>query len=242
MSRLATLGIRKEAKNKWERRVPLVPVAVKKLTQDGVKVLVQPSRNRIFPDEAFKAVNNYLIMQGRGHHIRGFIRCRYHYRYDLIIMMAGVKEVPTSQLIPNKTYMFFSHTHKGQTYNMPMLKDLLDKKITLLDYELLKDTHSKRLVQFSRFAGYAGMIDGLHSLGKFFQLVTLGIRLLGLGLASPFLAIGMSYMYRNLGDARLDVLRSGMVITDDGFPKELGPMTFVFTGLGISASMFNFQY
>jgi alpha-aminoadipic semialdehyde synthase len=53
-----------------------------------------------------------------------------------------------------------------------------------------------------------------------------------LGLASPFLATGMSYMYRNLGDARLDVIRSGMVIRDDGFPKELGPMTFIFTGGG----------
>jgi alpha-aminoadipic semialdehyde synthase len=48
---------------------------------------------------------------------------------------------------------------------MPMLQSILDKKITLLDYELLKDKNSRRLVQFSRFAGYAGMIDGLHSLG-----------------------------------------------------------------------------
>jgi alpha-aminoadipic semialdehyde synthase len=60
--------------------------------------------------------------------------------------------------------MFFSHTHKGQPYNMPMLQNILDKKITLLDYELLKDG-SGRLVQFSKFAGYAGMIDGLHALG-----------------------------------------------------------------------------
>lgn len=67
--------------------------------------------------------------------------------------------------MPDKTYMFFSHTHKGQSYNMPMLQNILDKNITLLDYELLKDQDSRRLVQFSRFAGYAGMIDGLHSLG-----------------------------------------------------------------------------
>jgi hypothetical protein len=67
------------------------------------------------------------------------------------------------------------------------------------------------------------MVDGLHSLGR---------RLLGLGYGSPFLAIGMSYMYRCLADARLDVVRSGLVIQDDGLPKELGPMTFVFTGNG----------
>ena len=57
-------------------------------------------------------------------------------------------------------------------------------------------------------------------------------RLLALGYGTPFLAIGMSYMYRNLADARLDVIRSGLVIQDDGLPKELGPMTFVFTGDG----------
>lgn len=67
------------------------------------------------------------------------------------------------------------------------------------------------------------MVDGLHSMSR---------RLLALGYGSPFLAIGMSYMYRCLADARLDVIRSGLVIQDDGLPKELGPMTFVFTGDG----------
>lgn len=40
---------------------------------------------------------------------------------------------------------------------MPMLKAVMDKKIRLLDYELLTDEHGKRLVQFSKFAGYAGI-------------------------------------------------------------------------------------
>lgn len=61
---------------------------------------------------------------------------------------------------------------------------------------------------------------------------SLARRLLALGYGSPFSAIGMSYMYRCLADARLDVVRSGLVIQDDGLPKELGPMTFVFTGDG----------
>lgn len=42
-------------------------------------------------------------------------------------VILGVKEVPMKDLLPGKTYMFFSHTHKGQSYNMPMLKDILDK-------------------------------------------------------------------------------------------------------------------
>ena len=42
----------------------------------------------------------------------------------------------------------------------------------------------------------------------------------------------MSYMYRAVADARLDVTRTGMVIADDGIPRELGPMIFVITGSG----------
>ncbi len=61
---------------------------------------------------------------------------------------------------------------------MPMLKDILEKRIRLLDYELMTDAENRRLVLFSRFAGYAGMIDGLHGLGQ---------RLLGQGIGTPFL-------------------------------------------------------
>jgi hypothetical protein len=49
-------------------------------------------------------------------------------------------------LLPGKTYMFFSHTHKGQSYNMPMLKDILDKVIQLtvdLDTKLNVARHRK---------------------------------------------------------------------------------------------------
>jgi alpha-aminoadipic semialdehyde synthase len=131
--------------------------------------------------------------------------------------------VPLPDLIPNKTYMFFSHTHKGQPYNMGLLKTVMDKKIRLLDYELLTEANGKRLVQFSRFAGYAGMVDGLHSLGH---------RLLARGYGNPFLAIGMSFMYRCVADARLDITRTGMVLMDEGLPRALGPMIFVITGNG----------
>ncbi len=67
------------------------------------------------------------------------------------------------------------------------------------------------------------MVDGLHSFAR---------TLLAKGYGTPFLAMGMSYMYRNLADARLDVMRSGLVIQDEGLPKELGPLTFIFTGDG----------
>ncbi|HLA99752.1 MAG TPA: hypothetical protein VJO14_00075 [Bacteroidota bacterium] len=50
---------------------------------------------------------------------------------------------------------------RKETKDMPMLREVLDRKITLFDYELVKDARDKRLVFFGRFAGYAGMIDTL---------------------------------------------------------------------------------
>lgn len=68
--------------------------------------------------------------------------------------------------------MFFSHTHKAQKHNMPMLKAVLDKvsrdlhlrrfnsfraqNISLMDYELLVNDQGQRLVAFGKHAGYSG--------------------------------------------------------------------------------------
>ncbi|KAI8929038.1 Saccharopine dehydrogenase-domain-containing protein [Entophlyctis helioformis] len=205
--RRLAIGIRREGKNRWERRVPLVPEHVERLTKElGVKVFVQPSTKRVIPDEKYREAGAVI-----------------HEDLSVADVILGVKEVPTNQMIPGKTYIYFSHTHKGQTYNMPMLQGILDRKIRLVDYELMTNEHGRRLVQFSKFAGYAGMIDGFHALGH---------RLLALGYGNPFLAVGMSYMYRALADARLDITRTGQVIMDDGLPTALGPMTFVFIGDG----------
>ncbi|KAJ3014640.1 UNVERIFIED_CONTAM: hypothetical protein HDU68_000188 [Siphonaria sp. JEL0065] len=202
-----TLGIRREDKNHWERRVPLLPEHVERLVDDlGAKVIIQPSMKRVVPDDKYLEVGA-IVQEDLS-------------QADVII---GVKEVPIKDLIPEKTYLFFSHTYKGQKYNMPMLKSIMDKKIRLIDYELMKDDQGKRLVQFSRFAGYAGFMDGLNGLGH---------KLLSMGYGSPFLACGLSYMYRCVADARLDLVRTGQVIMDDGLPREFGPMVFVFTGNG----------
>ena len=60
---------------------------------------------------------------------------------DLII---GVKEVNLEDLIPNKSYMFFSHTFKKQSYNRILLQDILKKKIRLIDYEVIKNKKNVR--------------------------------------------------------------------------------------------------
>jgi hypothetical protein len=58
----------------------------------------------------------------------------------------GIKEVPVEYLIPAKKYLFFSHTHKGQTHNMPMLNDVLQKVGTLLPIFLIYVTYLSDLM------------------------------------------------------------------------------------------------
>ena len=135
------LGIRNEDKSKWEKRVPLVPEHIKRLIEEGYRVIVEPSSHRYLNDNEFEKAGAILsddINQA-----------------DIII---GVKEIPKEKIEENKVYMFFSHTIKGQEYNMPMLKALLEKKCTLIDYELIKDSSTgERLIFFGRFAGIAGL-------------------------------------------------------------------------------------
>jgi len=46
--------------------------------------------------------------------------------------MKGVKQVRSEAILPGKTYMFFSHTIKGQEENMPLLQTCLRQKVLLL--------------------------------------------------------------------------------------------------------------
>ena len=54
-----TIGIRRETVNAWERRAPLAPSHVKKLTKSGINVLIQPSNRRAYPIQAM----NFQIIQ-----------------------------------------------------------------------------------------------------------------------------------------------------------------------------------
>ena len=50
------IGIRREDKNEWERRVPLTPSHVARLVDQGLEISVQPSGLRVFGDEEYLAV------------------------------------------------------------------------------------------------------------------------------------------------------------------------------------------
>jgi len=79
--------------------------------------------------------------------------------------LVGVKEVPVGSLIPNKKYVFFSHTYKEQEYNRHLLQAFIDKKIQFYDHELLKNTKGVRVVMFGKWAGVVGAYNGIRTLG-----------------------------------------------------------------------------
>ncbi len=146
-------------------------------------------------------------------------------QHDLSLcrLIVGIKEMPASFFQPGKAYAFFSHTIKGQEYNMPMLKKLMELKCHLIDYEKIEDNTGKRLLFFGRYAGLAGMIDTLWALGQ---------RLKTSGISNPFEEMKQAWEYASLQDAKKAVSQAGMKIKENGVPEAISPLTTGFTGYG----------
>lgn len=201
-----TIGIRLEDKNAWERRAPLTPDAVRQLSSAGVEVHVERSSRRTFPDTVFAEAGARLTDDVR----------------DCGIVL-GIKEMPKDYFRPGGAYVFFSHTIKGQPYNMDMLRSLVERRCTLLDYELVTDEKGRRLIFFGRYAGIAGMIDTFWTLGR---------RLEVLGHATPFAELRPAHEYPDLEAAKVAVSRVGERIAAEGLPRVLRPLVVGFTGYG----------
>ncbi|MCG8574732.1 MAG: NAD(P)-dependent oxidoreductase [Flavobacteriales bacterium] len=144
------LGVIKEGKVPPDKRVPLSPQQCIEVESKfpHVEVYVQRSAIRSFKDEDYENAG-VKVVDDVSH-------C------DILI---GVKEVPKPDLIPNKKYMFFSHTFKKQPYNRSLLQTILDKKIQLIDYETLTDKNEHRIIGFGRYAGIVGCYNGFRALG-----------------------------------------------------------------------------
>ena len=200
------IGLLREVKSAWERRTPLIPSDVASLVSSGVRVLVQPSSLRIFTDAEFAQAGATLTED------LSPAQC-----------ILGVKEFPPSSLLPDHSYLLFSHTIKAQPASMPFLDEVNRRRVRLFDYESIRSTQGKRLVAFGQFAGMAGMIDGLRGLGE---------RMLSLGMSTPFMGIASAYQYPDLAGARRAVEACGEEIRRLGLPKRALPFNVVFTGAG----------
>jgi saccharopine dehydrogenase (NAD+, L-lysine-forming) len=206
-SAVAVIGIRREDKSRWETRVPLVPDVVREAVRDhGLRFQVQSCPFRAFRDDAYRAAGATVVEDLK----------------DCPIIV-GVKEIPPTKLERNKTYLFFSHTIKGQPANMPMLRRLLDLGCTLIDYERIVDDRGRRLVFFGRYAGIAGMLDTLWALGQRLQYE---------GIESPFAHVRRAFEYHDIDHAKQALAALGADIRRGGLPQALRPLVCGFAGYG----------
>ncbi|MFO7653031.1 MAG: hypothetical protein R6X25_04330 [Candidatus Krumholzibacteriia bacterium] len=202
----AVVGIRREDKNQWERRVPLTPADVAALVREhGLRFQVEASPIRVFADADYRQAGAEVTTD-----------------IGAADVVLAVKEIPSHLLQRERVYVYFAHVIKGQSYNMPMLAHLLDLRATLLDYEKITDDTGRRLIFFSVHAGYAGTIDTLWALGR---------RLKTLGRTTPLLEIRRAFEYASLAEARGHLVSVGDRLRSDGLGAER-PLVIGIAGYG----------
>lgn len=143
------LGIIREGKTPPDSRVPIIPKQTAYIRDNfPIEIKIANSPNRCYTNAEYEK--------------HGFEMADSVADCDVLM---GVKEVPIDQLIPNKTYFFFSHTIKKQVYNRKLLQAIIEKNIRLIDYEVLTNAKKKRLIAFGFFAGMVGAHNGVMTYG-----------------------------------------------------------------------------
>jgi len=147
---MLVIGLIREGKVPADNRVALTPSQCRWILRNtNFKIFVQPSSNRCFEDSEYE--RSGAILQ------EDLSDCN---------LLLGIKEVPVNMLIADKTYMFFSHTKKAQPYNQKLMQAMVQKKITLIDYECLEHEDGQRIIGFGFFAGIVGAHNGIMAYGE----------------------------------------------------------------------------
>ena len=154
-NQLTNIGIVRESRND-ENRTPLVPEHIKKYNEinPNINFIIQPSKSRCFSDEEYELCG-----------------AKINENLNECSIIFGVKEIDPNILINNRTYLFFSHTFKInkqqkniEKHKKDLLLSILNKKITLIDYENIRGKNGARCLGFGRFAGIVGCYNTLNLL------------------------------------------------------------------------------
>lgn len=189
---MLTIGLIREGKVPADSRVALTPAQCKFLNKNfpDIHVVVQHSDIRCYSDREYE-------MAG--------VTVQEDMRACDVLM--GIKEVPADMLIPGKTYLFFSHTKKLQSYNQQLFKTIMDKKITLIDYECLEHIDGTRIIGFGFFAGVVGAHNGMMAYGNRTGLY----KLQRVGSVNSFQKLIHTYFGLKLPNIKIAVTGSGRV-------------------------------
>jgi saccharopine dehydrogenase (NAD+, L-lysine forming) len=189
---MLVIGLIREGKVPADNRVALTPLQCKWLMQhvNGMTIFVQPSQSRCFPDREYELAGAELK--------EDLSECN---------LLLGIKEVPVAMLIAGKTYMFFSHTRKKQPYNQKLMHAMVEKKITLIDYESLVHEDGQRIIGFGFFAGIVGAHNGMMAYGNRTDLFKLG----RVGASKDYLELIHTYFGLKLPKIKIAVTGNGRV-------------------------------
>lgn len=189
---MLAIGLIKEGKIPADNRVALTPAQCKWLLKNvkDCRITVQPCAHRSFSDSEYE-------------------RAGVEMKSDLgaCNLLLGIKEVPANDLVENKTYLFFSHTKKKQPYNQKLMHAMMDKNITLIDYECLEHADGQRIIGFGFFAGIVGAHNGLMAYGNRTNSFTLG----RVFKAKDYRALIHTYFGLKLPNIKIAVTGSGRV-------------------------------
>jgi len=187
-----SIAVVREGKIPQDTRTPLAPRYAVELVgmYSYLKIKVESSPIRCYTDEEYLKYGVSVTDQVKD--------CE---------LFIGVKEVPSHLLVPEKTYMFFSHTIKKQQHNKHLLQEVIKKKIRLIDYELLVDDKGARIIGFGHFAGLVGAHYALKMWGKRTQLYNIKPAVLCKDLKETLL----QYAGLDFGDARIVITGKGRV-------------------------------
>lgn len=187
-----TAGLIREGKTPPDNRVALTPKQCKWIQQNypNIKLVMQPCANRCFFDKEYASAG-VEVNENLQH-------C------DVLI---GIKEVPVNLLLKGKKYMFFSHTKKEQPHNQKLLQSIIEKKITLIDFECLEHSDGQRILGFGFFAGIVGAHNGMWAYGK----KTGKFNLCRVGECRDYKQLINTYFGLKLPDIKIAVTGSGRV-------------------------------
>ncbi|MEI6263454.1 MAG: NAD(P)-dependent oxidoreductase [Sphingobacteriia bacterium] len=145
------IGLIREGKVPADNRVALTPAQCKWLLKnfEDIDIKVQPSPHRCYKDAEYVQAGITVTDDLQD--------CN---------LLLGIKEIPIAQIIPNKRYLFFSHTKKMQASNKTMMQALVKNNISLIDYECLEHKDGQRIIGFGFFAGIVGAHNGIMAYGK----------------------------------------------------------------------------
>jgi saccharopine dehydrogenase (NAD+, L-lysine forming) len=148
---MTVIGLIREGKKPADNRVALTPAQCKWILKNSseIKIIAQTSQHRCFSDREYASAGVTVSEDMTG--------C------DILL---GIKEVPITELIEGKTYLFFSHTKKKQPWNQRLFQAIIEKKITLIDYECLEHDDGQRIIGFGFFAGVVGAHNGIMAYGN----------------------------------------------------------------------------